>query len=145
MKETSGNPVTCKKKKSRVQANSMLRIASSWPNSEKAQAVQLWNQLLKAKDNLKKSVTWQRLLIQSLIHIFPLYLYHTDDYSAHIFIPRVNVFDIFFPRGDFLVVNLTFKKMRYLNIYFDCWVLESSPQFSPQLLHLGPGLVHTRL
>ena len=87
---------TCEKKKSRVQANSMLRIASSWPNSEKAKAAQLWNQLLKAKDNLRKSVTWQRLLIQSLIHIFPLYFYHTDDYSAHIFIPRVNVFDILF-------------------------------------------------
>lgn len=39
----------------------------------------------------------------------------------------------FAPHGVFLVVNLTFLKMQYLNIYFHCWVLGSSPSVFPSV------------
>ena len=119
-------PCTCKREKSKVQANSMLRIASSWPASEKAKAAQLWNQLLKAKDNLKRSVAWERLLTQSLIHIF-LFASATRMITVLTFSSPGSMFLIFCSSWSFLGSIFDFLIMQYLNIYFGRWVLGSSP------------------
>lgn len=97
-----GDHVTARKREP-VQTNSKLRTASSWPDSEEAEAD--GNLALKPVAENKKTVLKLCDNATLLVKV-PLYLYQTDDYN--ILIPRVSIFDILFTQNFFFYIKFGF-------------------------------------